>query len=149
MVVLLPCARSACRKAILMAPRKRPPEHPTGIRVPSNARPSGRCLRMRLTDGALPEGQHMKPVSTAMDVSPEDVFPELTRDVIDRMKGAANPRLREVMTVVVRHLHAIAREANLTQDEWWQAIGFLTRAGQMCSDNRQEFILLSDILGVS
>src|SRR5260221_13297249 len=41
---------------------------------------------------------------------------------------------------------AIVREAKITHDEWWQAIEFLTRAGKMCSDHRQEFILLSDIL---
>jgi catechol 1,2-dioxygenase len=78
----------------------------------------------------------------------EQVFPQLTQDVIDRMGGAA-PRLREVMTLLVRHLHAFVREAALTQDEWHAGIEFLTRAGQMCSDSRQEFILLSDILGVS
>jgi protocatechuate 3,4-dioxygenase beta subunit len=78
-----------------------------------------------------------------------EVFPDLTSDVIDRMGKAESARLRAVMAIVVRHLHAIVREAQLTQREWWQAIDFLTRAGQMCSDNRQEFILLSDILGVS
>jgi hydroxyquinol 1,2-dioxygenase len=77
-----------------------------------------------------------------------EIFPELTRDVINRMKDAS-PRLREVMTAIVRHLHAVVREAKITQDEWWQAIDFLTRAGKMCSENRQEFILLSDILGMS
>src|SRR6476469_5653860 len=77
------------------------------------------------------------------------VFPELTRDVIDRMRGAESARLREVMTIAVRHLHAIIREAKITQGEWWQAIDFLTRAGKMCSESRQELILLSDILGVS
>jgi len=78
-----------------------------------------------------------------------EIFPELTRDVIDRMKDAENPRLREILALVVRHVHAIAREAKITHDEWWQAIEFLTRAGKMCSDSRQEFILLSDILGIS
>src|SRR5712691_2678636 len=78
-----------------------------------------------------------------------EIFPELTRDVIDRMSDAKNARLQEVMAIVVRHLHAIVREAQLTQGEWWQAIDFLTRAGQMCSESRQELILLSDILGVS
>jgi protocatechuate 3,4-dioxygenase beta subunit len=77
------------------------------------------------------------------------VFPELTQDVIHRMRNAESVRLREVMTIVVRHLHAIVRETNLTQGEWSKAIDFLTRAGQICSDSRQEFILLSDILGVS
>jgi protocatechuate 3,4-dioxygenase beta subunit len=79
----------------------------------------------------------------------EETFPELTRDVIDRMKNAQSARLREVMSIVVRHLHAIVREARITQDEWRQAIDFLTRAGKMCSESRQEFILLSDILGIS
>jgi protocatechuate 3,4-dioxygenase beta subunit len=78
-----------------------------------------------------------------------EVFPGLTQDVIHRMGNAESARLREVMAIVVRHLHAIVREVGLTQGEWSQAIDFLTRAGQICSDSRQEFILLSDILGVS
>ncbi|HWS61385.1 MAG TPA: dioxygenase [Steroidobacteraceae bacterium] len=78
----------------------------------------------------------------------DEVFPELTEDVIARMKNG-EPRLREVVTLLVRHLHAFAREASLTQDEWRAGIDFLTRTGQMCSESRQEFILLSDILGVS
>ena len=80
---------------------------------------------------------------------PVEVFPELTRDVIDRMGNAKSARLQEVMGAVIRHLHAIVREAKITQGEWSQAIDFLTRAGKMCSESRQEFILLSDILGVS
>jgi protocatechuate 3,4-dioxygenase beta subunit len=78
-----------------------------------------------------------------------EIFPELTRDVIARMDHAESARLRDVMEIVVRHLHAIVREAAITQGEWAQAIDFLTRAGQMCSESRQELILLSDILGVS
>jgi catechol 1,2-dioxygenase len=77
-----------------------------------------------------------------------EVFPELTQDVIRRMAHADSARLREVMAIVVRHLHAIVREASLTQGEWSQAIDFLTRAGQICSDSRQEFNLLSEILSV-
>jgi len=83
------------------------------------------------------------------DSSTEEIFPELTRDVIDRMKDSEGKRLREILSLVVSHVHAIVREAKITQDEWWQAIDFLTRAGKMCSDSRQEFILLSDILGIS
>src|SRR6266849_3022961 len=78
-----------------------------------------------------------------------EVFPELTRDVIDRMSDAKSARLQKLMEVVIRHLHAVVRESKITQGEWWQAIDFLTRAGQMCSESRQEIILLSDILGVS
>ena len=78
----------------------------------------------------------------------KEVFPELTQDVVARMTGAT-PRLREVMTLLIRHLHSFVRESALTQDEWRTGIDFLTRTGQMCSETRQEFILLSDILGVS
>src|SRR5882757_10301372 len=78
-----------------------------------------------------------------------EIFPELTRDVIARMDHAQSARLRDVMEIVIRHLHAIVREAMITQGEWAQAIDFLTRAGKMCSESRQEVILLSDILGIS
>lgn len=66
-----------------------------------------------------------------------------------RMGDDTDPRLAEVMGSLVRHLHAFAKDINLTQDEWDLAIGFLTQTGHMCSDERQEFILLSDTLGFS
>ncbi len=66
-----------------------------------------------------------------------------------RMADDADPRLREVMGVVVKHLHAAVKEAAITGEEWLAAIRFLTETGQMCTDWRQEFILLSDVLGVS
>lgn len=66
-----------------------------------------------------------------------------------RMGTNINPRLREVMDSLVRHLHAFVTDVHLTQPEWEFAIDFLTRTGQICSDERQEFILLSDTLGVS
>lgn len=66
-----------------------------------------------------------------------------------RMGESVSPRLREVMTCLVEHLHAFAREIHLTQHEWELAIDFLTRTGQLCSGERQEFILLSDALGFS
>ncbi len=62
-------------------------------------------------------------------------------------RDTADPRLRELLTGLVRHLHAFARETRLTQEEWERAIGFLTATGQACTDIRQEFILLSDVLG--
>lgn len=79
----------------------------------------------------------------------EPVFPELTEAVIAAMASAPNPRLREIMTSVIRHLHAAVREVKLTEAEWDEAIAFLTRTGQISNDKRQEFILLSDTLGVS
>ncbi len=66
-----------------------------------------------------------------------------------RMGSATDPRLAEVMAVIVKHLHAAVREARVTGEEWMQGIRFLTETGQICSDWRQEFILLSDALGVS
>jgi protocatechuate 3,4-dioxygenase beta subunit len=63
--------------------------------------------------------------------------------------AAAPPRLRTVMAAVVRHLHAFAEEADLTPQEWLAGIAFLTQVGQICSADRQEFILLSDTLGLS
>ena len=60
-----------------------------------------------------------------------------------------SPRFREIMTSVITHLHAMIKEVELTQEEWAVAIDFLTRTGQKCSDERQEWILVSDTLGVS
>ncbi|MFD1984289.1 intradiol ring-cleavage dioxygenase [Mesorhizobium newzealandense] len=72
-----------------------------------------------------------------------------TEAVNARMGESADPRLVEVMTCLVKHLHAFAKEIHLTQEEWDFGIDFLTRTGQICSAERQEFILLSDVLGFS
>ncbi len=69
--------------------------------------------------------------------------------VIARMSGCAHPRFKEVMTALVRHLHAFAHEVDLKPQEWMAAIEFLTATGQICDPRRQEFILLSDTLGLS
>ena len=75
---------------------------------------------------------------------------ETSVDVVNaRMGPDVSPRLREVMTAVVKHLHAAVKEIEPTHDEWLAAIKFLTDVGHMCTDWRQEFILLSDTLGVS
>ena len=66
-----------------------------------------------------------------------------------RMTPDANPRLAEIMASLVKHLHTFAKETQLTQAEWEVGIDFLTRTGQLCSGERQEFILLSDTLGFS
>lgn len=66
-----------------------------------------------------------------------------------RMGPDVNPRLKTVMESLVRHLHDFAKDVDLRQDEWDLAIDFLTRTGQICSNERQEFILLSDVLGFS
>jgi len=74
---------------------------------------------------------------------------ELTAEVIESFKNTENPRLKEIMQALVKHLHAFASEIRLSDEEWLFAIDFLTKTGQMCSDVRQEFILLSDTLGLS
>jgi len=73
----------------------------------------------------------------------------LTEAVLDRLGGATDPRFRQVMTSLLRHLHTFVREVELTEAEWFAAIQFLTAVGQKCDAQRQEFILLSDTLGVS
>lgn len=69
--------------------------------------------------------------------------------VTGRNANAQSERLKQVMEVITRKLHEAVKELEPTQDEWMEAILFLTRTGQMCNEWRQEFILLSDVLGVS
>lgn len=73
----------------------------------------------------------------------------ITEAVIAQMANMPNPRLKQILTSLVQHLHSFAREVELSEDEWLAAIQFLTRTGHMCNDKRQEFILLSDTLGLS
>lgn len=74
---------------------------------------------------------------------------ELTDEVVARLGTTEDERLRTVTQALVRHLHAFAREVSLTEREWMTGIRFLTETGQTCDDVRQEFILLSDTLGLS
>jgi len=74
---------------------------------------------------------------------------ELTGQVLDAYAGTPEPRLRELLGALIRHLHAFAAETRLTPREWLAGIEFLTATGRMCDDERQEFILLSDVLGLS
>jgi protocatechuate 3,4-dioxygenase beta subunit len=69
--------------------------------------------------------------------------------VVDSFADAPDPRLRELLASLVRHLHAFVRDTEPTIGEWQQAIEFLTATGHKCDDERQEFILLSDVLGIS
>jgi hydroxyquinol 1,2-dioxygenase len=85
------------------------------------------------------------------EVSAEQAAREeaLTRTVLASFDGTASPRLRQLMQALVRHLHAFIRESRLTTEEWDRAIGFLTACGHITDERRQEFILLSDVLGAS
>jgi hydroxyquinol 1,2-dioxygenase len=69
--------------------------------------------------------------------------------VVRSLDDCPDPRLKQLMTALVHHLHAFVREVRLTEEEWAEGIEFLTAAGHLTDDKRQEFILLSDVLGVS
>src|SRR5580765_7288757 len=74
---------------------------------------------------------------------------EFTKTVLKRWEDIPDPRLREVMQSAIKHLHAFVREVRPTGAEWFEAIKYLTAIGQKCDGKRQEFILLSDTMGVS
>ncbi len=80
---------------------------------------------------------------------PNELETTLTDAVIARLSPDAEPRFRQIMQSLIRHLHGFVREVELTEEEWFEGIKFLTATGQKCDDKRQEFILMSDVLGVS
>ena len=89
----------------------------------------------------MPDGQEKLRRNTTED--------DITASVLARFAATADPRLRQIMLALIKHLHAFVKDVELTEAEWFQAIELLTEAGKMCSDKRQEFILFSDSLGVS
>src|SRR5271170_4234298 len=89
----------------------------------------------------MPDGQDKSRRSTTED--------DITAAVLARFAATPDPRLKQIMLGLIKHLHAFVKEVELTEAEWFQAIEILTEAGKMCSDKRQEFILFSDTLGVS
>ena len=74
---------------------------------------------------------------------------ELTDRVVASFADTPDPRLKVLIEALTRHLHAFACEVRLTEREWQQAIDFLTAVGNITDERRQEFILLSDVLGIS
>ena len=74
---------------------------------------------------------------------------KLTADVIKRMRKTKNKRLKQVMASFVKHMHAFVRDVKPTPEEWFKGIQFLTETGHWSTGKRQEFILMSDTLGVS
>jgi hydroxyquinol 1,2-dioxygenase len=73
----------------------------------------------------------------------------ITAEVLSRLQNTDNPRLKQIMTGLIRHLHEFAREVELTEEEWFEGVKFLTDTGRITDDKRQEFVLLSDTLGLS
>jgi hydroxyquinol 1,2-dioxygenase len=88
-------------------------------------------------------------LSTELATEQERREAELVDRVVRSFDRCEDPRLRQLMTSLVRHLHAFARDVRLTEEEWAAAIAFLTAVGHVTDDRRQEFILLSDVLGLS
>lgn len=85
-----------------------------------------------------------------MASAPAFFEPERSAEIVEASLGHTDdPRLRAVLGSLVRHLHDFVHEVRLSPAEWQAAIGFLTATGQTCTETRQEFILLSDVLGVS
>ena len=74
---------------------------------------------------------------------------KLSQDVVDAFASTPDPRLHQLMTALVKHIHAFAREVDLTPEEWLAGLKFLTATGQISTERRPEFILLSDTLGLS
>jgi protocatechuate 3,4-dioxygenase beta subunit len=74
---------------------------------------------------------------------------DITAEVVRRFERTPDARLREIMVSLTKHIHDFVKDVRLNEGEWRQAVQFLTETGQMCSDKRQEFILLSDTMGVS
>lgn len=73
----------------------------------------------------------------------------LTQAVLESFSNSSSERFHEVMQSLVKHLHAFIKDVHLTEDEWFKGIDYLTRTGHITDEKRQEFILLSDVLGVS
>lgn len=88
---------------------------------------------------------------TAAPISPQQqvLEDELVATVVASFDGTPDPRLKQVMQSLTRHLHAFIRDVRLTAAEWNKAIEFLTAVGHITDDRRQEFVLLSDVLGAS
>lgn len=73
----------------------------------------------------------------------------LTDLAVKQWEAVHSPRLRQIMRSLVKHLHGFVRDVDLKQDEWLMAVDWLAKTGKLCTDKRQEFILLSDVLGIS
>src|SRR5699024_844979 len=87
--------------------------------------------------------------TAAVPQEQQEVEAALTKTVLASFADTDDPRLKEVMKSLVTHLHDFIRDVRLTEEEWNAAIEFLTAVGHITDDKRQEFILLSDVLGAS
>ena len=108
-------------------------------------------MRDHYPETIVPEARPGDPNTAVREISTEQAAREeaLVREVVASFDDTPSPRLKQLIEALARHLHALVRETRLTTEEWDAAIRFLTRCGHITDDRRQEFILLSDVLGVS
>ncbi|MFF4350314.1 maleylacetate reductase and hydroxyquinol 1,2-dioxygenase domain-containing protein [Streptomyces sp. NPDC001530] len=113
--------------------------------------PNPREVTSKGIAGLLDDAWHgRRPAPMAPQLpSPDPKLARLTEQVVASLAQAPDPRVRELLSDLVRHLHTFVAANDVTESEWQYAIDFLTRTGQLCSPTRQEFVLLSDTLGVS
>ncbi|WP_369251795.1 maleylacetate reductase and hydroxyquinol 1,2-dioxygenase domain-containing protein [Streptomyces sp. R41] len=113
--------------------------------------PNPRELTSEGIAGLLADAWHgRRPAPTAHQLpSADPKLARLTEQVVAGFAQTPDPRVRELLSDLVRHLHTFVAANDVTESEWQYAIDFLTRTGQLCSPTRQEFVLLSDTLGVS
>src|SRR5262249_24901417 len=144
-----PCAspttsrRRPCRRPT-SSPLYAISRRPDGKGAPAAASAVRRCASARtractVVGNGWAQGELMETVDPEQHVA----------EVLATFDNAPSPRLAELMKAAVRHLHAFVEETRLTREEWFAAIQFLTEVGHKCDARRQEFILLSDTLGVS
>lgn len=92
---------------------------------------------------------NQQPTPSSITPQQQEVEEQLLRNVLNSFNDCKDPRLKQLLKSLVTHLHTFIREVRLTEQEWNTAIEFLTHVGHITDDQRQEFILLSDVLGVS
>jgi alcohol dehydrogenase class IV/protocatechuate 3,4-dioxygenase beta subunit len=123
------------------------PSPPSAGAAAAGAAPAVAAAAAAAASGAAASGAAASRAATAA-VEPMTAA-DLTQAVLARLQATPDPRLRQIMTSLIRHLHGFVADVALTQEEWLAAIQFLTATGQISDERRQEFILLSDTLGVS
>ena len=86
--------------------------------------------------------------TSTMNHSSPQYDPHFTQNVINAIGPKTNPRMKEVMSAMIRHVHDFAREINLTVDEWMQGVELLNEAGRMSTHRRNEGQLVQDVIGL-
>src|SRR3954470_5487423 len=150
-----PCGSSASSRTARAVP-SRTARRPIDFRAPSSRASTSGFTQASLSSlsGFWPDGGNSWPEhslgATFPGMSETRTTPQdITAGVVASFDECPDPRLREIMESLTRHLHEFARDVRLTQDEWTAAVRILTATGHITDDRRQEFILWSDSMGLS